>query len=199
MVDYSQNGEQPHVIAFVEAMGLTTGHILEYGAGDGTTMSNTKALRDMGWTASLYDGEASGPVKQAWITLEWLKKQRDLSCDLFCIDLDGNDYHILEKCLKAKTFKPSLIVAEINPIFRRDEVAIMPYKADHQWAHDTWYGMSLAAAERLCTMHGYVLAYLHAGINAFFVKQEHAHLCRPIDYRQKWDHRAHQHQTPWIR
>ena len=199
MVDYSQNGEQEHILTFLRDMGLDTGHILEFGAGDGITMSNTKALRDMGWTAALYDGKASGDVKQAWISLDWFNKRHKLACDLFCIDIDGNDYHILERCFLALSFKPSLIVAEINPIFERNEVAIMPYKADHQWAEDTWYGMSLAAAERLCGDYGYRLAYLHAGINAFFVPEQHAHLCRPIAYRQKWDHRPHQHRTPWIR
>jgi hypothetical protein len=162
-------------------------------------MSNTKALRDKGWTADLYDGDAAGDVTSLWITLASMRQLKSTACDFFAIDIDGNDYHILRWMFEQPDFKPSLIVAEINPIFGRLEHAIMPYDANHVWQHDTWYGMSLTAAELLCEKHGYVLAYLHAGINAFFIRREDAFLCRPIAYTQKWDHRAHTHYIQWER
>jgi hypothetical protein len=78
----------------------------------------------------------------------------------------------------------------------------MPYNGSHQWAGDTYYGMSLAAAEHLAKEYGYTLCHLHAGINAFLLRDDHAkahpELVRPINYVQKKDHRAHDSSLPWI-
>jgi hypothetical protein len=97
---------------------------------------------------------------------------------------------------------PDLIVCEINPIFARDEAKVMPYNPEHVWDGTTYYGMSLAAAEELGKQYGYTLAYLHAGINAFLLRNDmakkHPELVRPIEYRVKWDHRPHNPAKEWI-
>jgi hypothetical protein len=97
---------------------------------------------------------------------------------------------------------PDLIVCEINPIFQRDEAKVMPYNGSHVWDGTTYYGMSLAAAEKLLAKYHYTLAYLHAGINAFFLfhgaAKEHPELIRPIEYKPKVDHRPDPKNRPWI-
>jgi hypothetical protein len=97
---------------------------------------------------------------------------------------------------------PDLIVAEINPIFLRNEAKVMPYNGSHQWAGDTYYGMSLAAAEHLAKEYGYTLCHLHAGINAFLLRDDHAkahpELVRPINYVQKFDHKRHNPALTWV-
>lgn len=201
--DYSQNGEQAHILHYLDTIGIKEGHLVDLGAGDGYTMSNTRALLERGWTGDLYDGDPKGAkdVQRAWIDLEWAGAQ-NLECQFLNIDLDGNDWHILNAALECSTQSPSLIVAEINPIFQWNEAKVMPYNEVHVWKGDTYYGMSLAACGKLCAKYGYALAYLHAGINAFLLRNDHAaahpELVRPIEYRVKVDHRPHDPKLPWI-
>lgn len=211
MKEYSQNGEQAHILHYFEIMGIKKGHLVDLGAGDGYTMSNTRALLEKGWTGDLYDGDPKGAkdVKKLWITKD---TPRACACDLLNVDIDGNDYHVLWSILLSLSDQafdaeftagmPSLIVCEINPIFQRDEAKVMPYNPDHAWDGTTYYGMSLAAAEKLGKQYGYTLAYLHAGINAFLLRDDnaeaHPKLIRPIDYKPKIDHRPDPKNRPWI-
>lgn len=206
MKDYSQNGEQAHILHYLDTIGITKGHLVDLGAGDGYTMSNTRALLERGWTGDLYDGNPKGAkdVKQLWITEYSLMGKIPGRTDFLNLDLDGNDYWILKYLLSSggDGIRPSLIVCEINPIFERNEAKVMPYNEAHVWDGTTYYGMSLAAAEKLGKQYGYTLVYLHAGINAFLLRNDHqfAHpsLLRPIDYKVKIDHRPDPHNRPWI-
>lgn len=49
MNDYSQSGEQPHILAYADRL-VRTGRFLDLGAYDGTTGSNSLALAELGWT-----------------------------------------------------------------------------------------------------------------------------------------------------
>ena len=206
MTDYSQNGEQAHILHYLDTIGITKGHLVDLGGGDGYTMSNTRALLERGWTGDLYDGDPKGAkdVQQVWITRDVHRIWR--SCDFLNLDIDGNDAWVLESWLMhGAPFMdpgPALIVCEINPIFERNEAKVMPYNEAHVWDGTTYYGMSLAAAEKLGKQYGYTLVYLHAGINAFLLRNDHqfAHpaLLRPIEYRVKIDHRPDPHHRPWI-
>ena len=202
MKDYSQNGEQAHILHYLDTIGLKKGHLVDLGAGDGYTMSNTRALLERGWTGDLFDGDPKGAsfVHKQWIDLE---EPPVYQCDFLNIDIDGNDYHILNRILAGMEQRPALIVAEINPVFLRNEAVVIPYNEAHVWQGDTYYGMSLAACEQLATQYGYTLAYLHAGINAFLLRNDHAEkhpeLIRPIEYRVKFDHRPHTPDKQWQR
>lgn len=210
MKDYSQNGEGAVIVDIFRTLGIERGHLVDLGAGDGYTMSNSRNLLEKGWTGDLYDGDPKGAkdVMQAWIKLPveivefgWIDPGFECNeCDFLNIDLDGNDYWILGNALTR--VHPSLIVAEINPIFQRDEVKVMPYNEAHTWNNDTYYGMSLAACEKLAEQFGYTLCHLHAGINAFLLRNDHAkahpELIRPIEYRVKRDHKPHDPKLSWI-
>lgn len=199
---YSQNGEEAVILETLAALGIEKGHLVDLGAGDGITMSNSRALLDKGWTGDLYDGDPKGAkdVSEAWIDLKWTRKTAR-KCDFLNIDLDGNDIHILHEWLRFDCPGPALIVAEINPIFQRHEKAYIPYNEAHVWGNDTYYGMSLAACEKLANDYAYTLMHLHAGINAFLLRNDHAkahpELIRPIEYRQKFDHKPHPAGKPW--
>lgn len=204
MPGYSQNGEESHILHYFEVMGIKKGHLVDLGAGDGYTMSNTRALLEKGWTGDLYDGDPKGAkdVIKQWITREAVKALVDCRCDFLNLDLDGNDYWILAELMDNTSCWPRLIVCEFNPIFERHEAVAMPYNGTHQWAGDTYYGASLAAFEKL--LGGlYTLAHVHAGINAFFLRDDHAkahpELIRPIDYKVKRDHKPHPPEKQWQR
>ena len=204
---YSQSGEEVVIQEIFDVLGIEKGHLVDLGAGDGFTMSNSRALIERGWTGDLYDGDPKGAkdVRQLWITRDTLAAPNILPgrCDFLNLDVDGNDFWLLQLCLASMAvgINPSLIVCEINPIFKRDEAVVMPYNEAHTWANDTYYGMSLAACEKLAAQYGYTLMHLHAGINAFLLRNDHAkahpELIRPIEYRQKFDHKPHPPGKTW--
>lgn len=208
MKDFSQNGEQAHILHYFDVMGIEKGHLVDLGAGDGYTMSNTRALLERGWTGTLVDGDPKGAkdVIKLWITEYVVYELGGYHCDFLNLDLDGNDYWILREFIghnRTGEKGPALIVCEINPIFQRDEWAVMPYNEAHVWQEDCYYGMSLAACEKLGKEHGYTIAYLHAGINAFLLRDDMAEkfpeLIRPIEYRVKRDHKPHPPEKQWLR
>lgn len=205
MKEYSQNGEQAHILHYFEIMGIKKGHLVDLGAGDGYTMSNTRALLEKGWTGDLYDGDPKGAkdVHKLFIRMDDAHMLIPSHCEFLNLDIDGNDFHILREALRFCNPGPSLIVCEINPIFQRDEAVVMPYNEAHVWQEDCYYGMSLAAAENLGKYYGYTLAYLHAGINAFLLRNDMAEkfpeLIRPIEYRVKRDHKPHPPEKQWQR
>lgn len=205
MKSYSQSGEDIVIAAVFDTLGIKSGHLVDLGAGDGEYLSNSRALLDAGWSGILIDGDPKGAkdVVKMWITdriaLD-LMLSRVIKIDFLNLDIDGNDYYILKAVLDA--CEPNLIVAEINPIFERNEAKVMPYNEAHVWKSDTYYGMSLAACEKLAEQYGYTLMHLHAGINAFLLRNDHAkahpELIRPIDYKVKFDHARHNPALPWI-
>lgn len=206
--DYSQYGEAPIIAATLEAIGITKGHLVDVGAGDGYYLSNSRNLLENGWTGDLYDGDPKGAkdVEKVWIDLGFCFRLSGDQLDFLSIDLDGNDYHILRMLLENGTehalWRPSLIVCEINPIFQRDEAKVMPYNEAHVWNNDTYYGASLAAFEKLGAEFGYTPMYLHHSLNLFLLRNDHAaahpELIRHIEYTQKWNHRRHDPALPWI-
>lgn len=208
---YSQYGEEEHILHVFDVLGIEKGHLVDLGAGDGYYLSNSRALLDRGWTGDLYDGDPKGAkdVKRAWIDrdsvgMPGLAILIGKEVDFLSIDIDGNDYWILDRVLEQRnTPLPSLIVCEINPIWQREEAVVMPYNEAHVWNNDTYYGMSLAACERLADEYGYTLMYLHHSLNAFLLRNDHAEkhpeLLRPIEYQVKHNHRAHTPDKKWQR
>lgn len=202
--DYSQYGEAPIISATLEAIGITKGHLVDLGAGDGYYLSNSRNLLEKGWTGDLYDGDPKGAkdVTKLWIDKSFCFGSCSDQIDFLSIDIDGNDYHILRHALAADAIKPSLIVCEINPIFQRNEAKVMPYNEAHVWDGSTYYGASLAAFENLGAEFGYTPMYLHHSLNLFLLRNDHAsahpELIRPIIYEQKWNHRRHNPELPWI-
>jgi hypothetical protein len=208
-VDHSQNGEALVIAEIFDTLGIIRGHAIEFGAGNGLDLSNTRNLTERGWTADLYDGDPQGSteVKQAWIDMAWASKPVPQSCNFLSIDIDGIDYWILDALLGAWKRDgydmPDLVIAEYNPIHLRELAVTIPLDESHRWQGTTWYGASLAAFEQLADKHGYTLIRTHAGINAFLLRNDHAEahpeLIRPIEYKVKRDHAPHPPEKEWQR
>jgi len=197
----SQFGEHVVILEYVKRLQLpNTSVVLDLGASYSKVGSNSKALMALGWAFELYDGcpePHETDVIQKWIDLDFVPEKQ---CDVLSIDLDGNDYWILQALLESGQ-RPALIVAEINPIWPRNVKAVMPYKQDHVWDNTTYYGMSLGACEDLGRRFGYTLCHLHAGINAFMIKnsfiEKDPRLVKRISYTVKHDHIRHDPSKVW--
>ena len=90
--------------------------------------------------------------------------------DLLSIDLDGNDYYLLEAI---RSVQPRVIVAEYNAKFPADVTWVMEYNEAHRWDSTDYFGASLKAFETLLAGRGYSLVGCNiVGTNAFFVRTE---------------------------
>jgi hypothetical protein len=97
-----------------------------------------------------------------------LAKGRDI--DLLSIDLDGNDYYILEAI---KSISPRVIVAEYNSKFPPDVPWIIEYNESHRWDSTDYFGASLKSLHTLLSARGYSLVACNVlGTNAFFVRTD---------------------------
>jgi hypothetical protein len=95
--------------------------------------------------------------------------------DLLSIDVDGNDLYILTEVLHY--VRPKLIIAEYNPKFPPPVRIGMPYREDHHWAEDDYFGASLMVFVDKLKPYKLVSCNL-SGVNAFFVRSEFADLFR---------------------
>ncbi len=114
----------------------------EVGAGDGVTLSNTKALRDRGWSAMLMESDFNKWAKLGAFTVRGkvypikVEVGEDQPVDkildnhhapedfgLGSIDIDGQDYHVWE----AMRRRPTIMVVEFSP-----------YVEDPEFIPDIW-------------------------------------------------------------
>ncbi|HEY4046702.1 MAG TPA: FkbM family methyltransferase [Acidobacteriaceae bacterium] len=188
---YSQNDEDGIIAEIFERIGTTSKRFLEIGVGNGSE-NNTLTLLLQGWSGGWIDashrdakeisehftgilGERLKFVED-FVTVESIATLASQAgglddLDLFSIDIDGNEYHILN----VLDLQARVVVVEYNAKLRPPIDWVMPYKADY--APDGIYesGASLAALERLMTARGYALIGCNiTGVNAFFVRREFA-------------------------
>jgi hypothetical protein len=98
----------------------------------------------------------------------------DEDLGILSIDLDGNDYHVLDAI---KHFKPRILICEYNSVFGGVRKISIPYDAafNRTRSHysNLYFGASLAAITHLANARGYSLVGTNsAGGNAFFVRND---------------------------
>jgi hypothetical protein len=199
---YSQCGEEAYIDFILKNLPNKGNHLVEIGAWDGFHLSNTRHLIERGFTHLLIDGDNRGneEVKEHFILenniLEILEKyDTPYWFDLLCIDIDGNDLYILEKILSK--YKPSLIVAEYNPIFLPNESKVIAYDENHRWNDDDYYGFSFLAGTRMAEKYGYVCVHENDSLNMYFVRKEFLEVVPNITYKPTNYHRK-SHKNNWI-
>ena len=118
-------------------------------------------------------------TKHEWITLEnisptikkWLKTR---ALGILSVDIDGNDYWMLEKLIE---IKPSIIIAEYNSFFEHRSISV-PYDPnfDRRNKHPSlsYYGASLKALHTLLSSKNYsMIEVCDSGVNALFLNNDH--------------------------
>jgi hypothetical protein len=196
--DYSQNGEQLIICEILDLLHLSKGTIVDLGAGNGRDLSNSRHLIECGWTGVLIDLGDYGntEVHKHFLTVDNVLSvvaAYTTDVDVLSIDLDGNDYWILDKFLS--WIRPSLVICEVNTRFKRDEPMVMVYNPEHRWSGNDYYGMSIKAVEILCAKHGYIL-FEYNGVNAFLVRSDYGLTPRNWVYERRFDHQASKGQ--WV-
>jgi len=162
---YSQNGEGYYLeyLHSVLMPKLFMG-ILDFGGGDGFHLSNSRHLKNLGFDTRIYDREQGQEI-----TLDNCTFISNTYPYIISIDLDGNDYWILESLIK-QYFHTPIIIAEFNPSFT-DSRAIK-YNIDHVWDGTDYYGFSFDAGVKLAEANGYKVIFQIANMNMIMVRED---------------------------
>jgi hypothetical protein len=189
---FSQNDEDGITLEILRRIGKRDGVFAEFGVGNGTE-NNTLALAAAGWSGFWVGWEPlafdcnPGKVAEPNFTYrkEWIKRSniqelyskglqsigREV-CDLISLDLDGNDFYLVEELIGSGV-RPAVFIVEYNAKFRPPIKFKIAYDEQHQWKEDDYFGASLASFYELFLGHGYFLACCNTiGANAFFVRNE---------------------------
>jgi hypothetical protein len=90
--------------------------------------------------------------------------------DFFSLDIDGNDFYIIEKIL-SQHIRPKVFCVEYNGKFPPPIRVKIAYNPTHVWDRSEYQGASLQTFTDLFESHGYSLLCCNVtGINAFFVE-----------------------------
>ncbi|MEY2542211.1 MAG: hypothetical protein QOI22_1813 [Verrucomicrobiota bacterium] len=182
----SQNGEDGLLEEIFRRIGDKNRWCLEVGAWDGKHLSNACAFwRDRGWSAVLIEcnDESFAGLKNNTRDFPKVhaihrrvtaagddsldsilqKAGAPSDIDLVSIDIDGNDYYILESL---KTFAPRVIVIEHNPTIPPEVEVVQEPNAPR-----ARFGASASALVALARRKGYGLA-ANTWCNCIFVRDE---------------------------
>ena len=171
---YSQTGEEGIIEEIFRRLGNRNNFLVDLGAGDGYTLSNTQYFIDRGWRGARFDLNTHDQpdLHQAVITAENIvdlltAHQVPRDFDLLSIDIDGTDWYVLRALLLG--FHPRLLVCEINPGFPAEPAQAIVYNPNHRFDDCNYFGATLGAYHRLARHHGYQLLHVQESLNAFFI------------------------------
>ncbi len=197
---YSQNDEDGIVLEIVRRLGLPPGSFVEIGVGNGLE-NNTLTLLMHGWRGLWIGGEelcadTTGSTRlrfvKKWVApdtivtdvtagLAALQLRAD-ALDVLSVDIDSFDLHVVERLL-AGGVRPALLIVEYNGKFPPPvEFSLAP--ADSWEPGNDFSSCSLQSWWNLLVPAGYRLVVCNVtGVNAFFVRAEHAALFADVPER----------------
>lgn len=173
---YAQFSEEEIFQYVFKNIGTTNKFLVDLGAGGlNKGLSNSRWLLEQRWTGVLIDGDNGGNdlINEHFITYEniydLLKKYKvPTTFDFLSIDIDGNDYWILQEIIETG-FKPRVVYLEYNGTLAPDSCVAMKYNPSHTWGEDNYYGASFAAFGKMMNANGYTLIFEIATTNMLFV------------------------------
>ena len=92
--------------------------------------------------------------------------------DFFSIDIDGNDYWVLEKLEKENI---SIICSEYNPWIGNKNFKTIPYDKNFIYKNDYYFGASLNAYSDLLKKKFDLIGIDSSGTNAFYINNNISH------------------------
>jgi hypothetical protein len=164
---YSQNGEGLYLEYIFNCClpgWIKNSVMFDFGGGDGFYLSNSRHLRNLGMNVFVFDRENGFEI-----TVENCLNVTDiLFPTVISIDIDGNDYWVLQKQLTF--YKPPFIIAEFNAAFTDSRT--IKYNPDHVWDGTDYYGFSFEAGVKLAEANGYKVIFQIADMNMIMVRHD---------------------------
>ena len=187
---FSQHGEDGIICEIFNRI-KTTNHIfVEFGAETGVE-NNTHLLLESGWKGLWIEGsEAKGMeirknfkkkiddhrlfFENCFVNKDnidgIIKKYYTGEIDLLSVDIDGNDFYVLEKI---ESINPRVIITEYNANFLPPYRMVIKYDSNFTWQMDDYYGASIQVLFDYFCHRGYTLVGCDlSGTNAFWVRND---------------------------
>jgi hypothetical protein len=189
---YSQFGDDGIIQWLIHALNIHQGRFIEFGVGDYYEINTHFLLINNRFAGFVIDGsrENIDTIRQSSIYWRYklnavqhfvikdnindlLVESRFKKIELLHIDLDGNDYWILQS-LDLSNLDPDILVLEYNSTFGKDRAITIPYEPHfyRMNAHYSgkYFGASLLALNSLAENKGYYFIGCNsAGNNAYFL------------------------------
>jgi hypothetical protein len=203
---YSQFGDDGIIHFLIYWLKLGVNNFIEFGVGSFYESNCHFLLVNNLWNGFVMDGSKDNIYKIKNSDIYWkfnleakqafIDKENVNSLVASCgfdkigylhIDLDGNDYWILD-ILGISLYQPDILILEYNAIFGEKKYISIPYdpKFDRMTAHYSgkYFGASLPALDYLAKNKGYYFIGCNsAGNNAYFVKKKYQSLIPPADIK----------------
>jgi len=197
--NFSQFEEDGILLYIFARIGETNRKVLELGAGSARECMASNLIINHNWEGFLVDGSEKNQkmgleffknfhntsISQPEFLVRWITAEnvneicRDFEIsgeiDLLSIDIDGNDYWVLEALDRVS---PRVIVLELQNAIPPNHSVTRPYLSDfdlHNYSgiERSFRGASISAFDRLLKGRGYMLiGTTNNGVNAFFVKSD---------------------------
>jgi len=172
----TQLGQYGIIKSIFEKIDTTNKYYVEFGAKNGTTLSNTADLRIHDkWVGLLLEGKGQNNPSinlhgNTWVTKDnineiFKKHEVPTVFDLLSIDIDSNDYWVW----KALKYEPRVVLIETNPGISNEYPVTI--QENHQQVSQGYFGANLHAFYDLAKSKGYELVTTLRW-DAFFVKRE---------------------------
>ena len=191
---FSQWGEDGSSQRLVGVVPIKNKTFIEFGIEDFSESNCRFLMMKDNWSGFVIDGSESNIAElkrsyyfpqydleavSAFVTRENIDeylRASGVSDDLgiLSIDLDGNDFHILNAI---HSVTPRILICEYNAIFGPSRKITVPYdksfRRTQKHHSNLYYGASLAAIAELAARKGYLLVGTNsAGNNSFFVRED---------------------------
>jgi hypothetical protein len=191
---HSQFDEDGILLYIFSVIGTTNKRVVEICAGDGIQCMSANLIINHGWEGLLFDGDEEmvergrnfflnnqstwlyQPIfKHAWLTRDNINQliSENGYCgeiDLLSLDIDGNDYYIMEAIT---IIKLRVIICETHNVIPSDMALTIPYETEFNrmvGLHPDFMSVSLLAMKKLLNTKGYRLVGSHQyGFNAIFI------------------------------
>jgi hypothetical protein len=191
---FSQWGEDGILQFLIKAIPIKNKTFIEFGVETFNESNCRFLMMKDNWKGFVIDGSKSNIKKlkrsyffwkyhlnaiYAFITKENINSLLEKSgfpqdLGILSIDLDGNDYYILEAITY---YQPRILICEFNSIFGKDRKISVPYKPNFHRTKEHYsnlfFGASLAAITDLADKKGYCFIGTNSNSNnAFFIRKE---------------------------
>jgi len=191
---FSQWGEDGIIQYLVNSVEVKNKNFIEFGVEDFSEANCKFLLMKDNWSGFVIDGSEENINRLRQTNLYWkhqidaipafitsenvndvlMKSGFDSDIGILSIDIDGNDYHVLEAI---KCVKPRILICEFNAVFGPTRRISIPYSPEFQRtkAHysNLYFGASLSAITSLADSKGYSLVGINSSaVNAFFVRTD---------------------------
>jgi hypothetical protein len=193
---FSQHGEDGILEYLIQNLRESDKYFLEIAAGDGLENCTAWLALARKWTGVMVEGNKLSAehcrkvyhqriwnvmVRNCYVNTENVKELLEIlpskNFDVFSLDIDSIDYHIMSACVELG-YRPKILVVEYNSAFGPEAVLFPEYKkVFDRWREHPggiYYGASITAWRQLLEAKGYFfLGVESSGTNAFFLHRDY--------------------------